>query len=259
MPWSGIRCTPETARRQTLPAICRPCRQNRLHYFLCNNFHVDHLGTCGRCWNRQGRVFRPHSSGPHRRFLPEWWNCTCWYRSYSGFIIAAVRHKGFLGGGGIRCVIILPCGAAQTAHNKERCPHGDEHRCKAQHQHQIHFSFTSIPARVVCFAMIFPFRSWQGCLVSIRGVMPLYFLTSIHRFYFTPFCASAPVVSVFHILHKMAPAICGRCHSGNIFYRLFSMAALILVYRLRAAGLLCAERAPAPGTAPQRTRWTAES
>ena len=38
-----------------------------------------------------------------------------------------------------------------------------------------------------------------------------------------------------------------------------SMAALILVYRLRAAGLLCAERAPAPGTAPQRTRWTAES
>ena len=32
------------------------------------------------------------------------------------------------------------------------------------------------------------------------------------------------------------------------------MAALILVYRLRAAGLLCAELAPAPGTAPQRTR-----
>ena len=31
------------------------------------------------------------------------------------FIIAAVRHKGFLGGGGIRCVIILPCGAAQAA------------------------------------------------------------------------------------------------------------------------------------------------
>ena len=122
------------------------------------------------------------------------------------------------------------------------------------------FSFTSIPARVVCFAMIFPFRSWQGCLVSIRGVMPLYFLTSIHKFYFTPFCASAPVVSVFFIFcTKMAPAICGRCHSGNIFYRLFSMAALILVYRLRAAGLLCAERAPAPGTAPQRTRWTAES
>ena len=86
------------------------------------------------------------------------------------FIIAAVRHKGFLGGGGIRCVIILPCGAAQAAHNKERCPHGDEHRCKAQHQHQIHFFFYIHPGtgRLFCHDISFPFLAglpgiYQGC------------------------------------------------------------------------------------------------